>query len=299
MQIRLDANTEQFLDRLTETTRRMERAQREISSGKRFTTVSDDPDQVAALLQTRTELESVEQIGQNLSRVKTEVDAAEQALELAETLLERARVYGAAGASGTATAQQRAVLAGQVGGLLEQLVAISNTTVEGRFIFSGDTDGSAAFRLDSAWTPPYGSYLGSGATREALLADGSRVRTSRSGAEVFDAAGASVFAAIEALRSALASGNGAAIETVVAGLETPSDHLRNMHAIYGSAQARVNDGIDTAAKRELQYRSQLGALEDADLALSVVEFQQAKLQRETALQARAQMGRKTLFDYLG
>jgi len=132
---RLDSSSEQFLSALGVSTRKLNRAQLELTSGKRVNTVSDDPDQVSSLLQARADLGSTTQTKTNLGRVKTEVDTAESSIATAVSLVEHARVLGSQGATGTASANTRADIAGQLGDILNQLVAITNTTVEGRNIF--------------------------------------------------------------------------------------------------------------------------------------------------------------------
>jgi flagellar hook-associated protein 3 FlgL len=304
MDLRLTASTEQFLERLSENTRSMHTAQQQISSGKRVTSVSDDPDQVSAILQTRLELEGIEQSQRNIARFSTEVDTAEQSLAAATRLMDETRVLAVRGASTIISAEERSQLAANVQSVLERMVALANTAVEGRFIFAGDQDGTAPYALDFnavAPIPVYGGYLGAPASRQALAADGSAFLIGHTARQIFENADATkdVFAAIESLRAALTSGNEAALDAAVTSVQAAGEHIRAEHAFYGSVQARLKDAASSAASRELRYRTQLGALEDADMTQAIVEFTQAKTNREAALQAHAQIPRKTLFDYLG
>lgn len=301
MQLRLDPNTEQFLDRLTATTRRINRAQSQISSGKRLTAVSEDPDQVSSLLQSRLELETTRQIRQDLSRFKTEVDTAEQAISSAGTLMDRARTIAAQASSTTTPAESRQVMATQLGALLEQMVAIANTSVEGRYVFSGDTDATPAYQLDLAGSPPYGTYLGTKSTRQAMSSDGSRFAVARGAQQLFESSKASenVFAALDTLRSALSAGDQAATDSAAATVLTAGEYLRAQHAWYGSVQSRVNEAIDNSSKRAVRYETQIGTIEDADMTAAVIEFQEATFNRNAALQAHSQIPRKSLFDFMG
>jgi flagellar hook-associated protein 3 FlgL len=303
MNVRLDAGTEQFLERLTENTRRMQIAQQQISSGKRIASVSDDPDQISAILQTRLEVEGIEQSRRNLARVATEADTAEAALADASRLMDEARVLAARGTTSITTQEERTQLATSAQSVLERMVALANTTVEGRFIFAGDRDGAAPYALDFsavAPAPVYGAYQGSAASRQALAADGSAFATSHDAQRIFgngDPA-RNVFGAVESLRTALLSGNEAALAAASSAVRSAGEHIRSEHAFYGSVQARVRDAASAAATREVRYRTQLGALEDADMVQTIVEFTQANNNRTAALQAHAQMPRKSLFDYL-
>src|SRR6266404_5453251 len=123
----LDSGYLRFLGGLAQIQRRAEKAQIELTSGFRINSVSDDPDHIATLLQTRSDLGRIQQIHSNLNRVKTESDAAEGVLSSAVTLLDRAQTLGSQGQSGFETPENRAVIAAEIGSVLQQLVSASNT----------------------------------------------------------------------------------------------------------------------------------------------------------------------------
>jgi flagellar hook-associated protein 3 FlgL len=132
----LDASSQSFLMGLQQIQQRVQRAQQELTTGLRINSVSDAPDQIAELWQTRSSLSQVQQIQSNLGQVQTETNTAESVLQSATTLMDRAATLGAQGANGTTDAQTRQALAGELGSVLEQLVSTANTSVQGRFIFS-------------------------------------------------------------------------------------------------------------------------------------------------------------------
>ena len=111
---RLDSSSEQFLNALSGTQRKLNQAQLELTSGKRVNTISDDPDQISSLLQSRAELGNSVQTKSDLGRVKTEVDTAESVMATAVNLVEHARVLAAQGATGTSSAETRKNLADQL-----------------------------------------------------------------------------------------------------------------------------------------------------------------------------------------
>jgi flagellar hook-associated protein 3 FlgL len=299
MNLRLDPSTEHFLKSLAETTRRMEVAQQQISSGKRLLTVSDDPDQISSLLQVRLELETTQQVQQNLARYKTEVDTAESALSTAQTIVDRGRVLGAQAANSATSQLALDAIANELQSLMERVVAVANTNVEGRYIFSGDQDSQPAFALNFAQTPPYGAYLGTPSTREALAADGSRFKVAKTASELFTEPGNSILGALDRLRTAVLGGDLPTIESALDTLIDANDHLSAQHAWYGGVQSRVIDAVSIAAKRALRFQTQIGSIEDADTVSAISAFQRATNEREAALMAHARLPNKTLFDYLG
>src|SRR5690242_10345245 len=160
----LDPAALRFLSGLEQIQQRTQRAQRELTTGLRINSVSDGPEQIANLIQTKTDLDRIQQIDLNLGRVKTEVDTSENALQTAVKLVERAQTLGSQGQSNINSADVRKDLAGELGGILEQLVSISRTAVDGRYVFSGDSDQQAPYTVDLNQPNPISPYGGSPAT---------------------------------------------------------------------------------------------------------------------------------------
>jgi flagellar hook-associated protein 3 FlgL len=305
-----------FLADLERIQARAERAERQISSGYKINKPSDDADSVQELLVARSNLEQTSQIRVNLGRAKAEVDTAEQAIQQAIQILDRAAQLGVEGASSITTPETRRTLSIEVQAVLEHLVSISQTSVEGRYLFSGDSDRTAPYALDLAGANGVSDYAGSAATREMLHPAGTRFALSKTAQEIFDSAtsGENVFAAVNSLRLALANGptvplgdpayqtqhdaQTAAIAAALQAVRSARDHVSGELAFYGVAQSRVDEAIKFANQLELREKTAVSNLEDADVAAAALELSQARLHQEAALAARAQLPRSSLFDYL-
>lgn len=296
----LDAASLSFLTGLDRIQRRSDAAQRELTTGLRINTVSDDPAQIPALLDTRARLDSTTQTIANLGRVQNEVDTAENAVQSAVKLVEHAQTLGTEGQTGFSSAQTRTDLAADLGGVLQQLVSISNTTVEGRYIFSGDSDQNSAYSIDLTQTNPVSSYGGGAATRQVQHPDGSLFSVSKTAQELLDSPNAqtSVFKSINNLRQALLNNDQAGIDTALTNVGSADTYLNSELAFYGGVQKRVADAQDYASNLETHLKSRLSSIQDADMTQAIAEFQQANLNQQAALQSRAKVPRTSLFDYL-
>jgi flagellar hook-associated protein 3 FlgL len=296
----IDPSGARFLTDLAHVQRRSEKAQQQLSSGLRVQNALDDADAISSLLQARENLKRITQIDQNLGRIKTEVDTAEEALQGAVKLLERVRVLGAKGISETQTAETRHSVAGEVEAILRQLVSVSNTPVEGRYIFSGDSDQTLPYQLDLTQPAGVSAYGGSVATREAMHPTGISFPISHTAQEIFDSTdpAKNVFGATNALRLALEADDTDAIGVALANVESSLNHLNGQLAFYGTTQNQVQEASDIGAKMELRLRAQISDVQDADVAEAIVEFQQSQFHLETAMQVHGQVPRKSLFDFL-
>ncbi len=289
-----------FLADLDRIQARSEKAQRQLSSGLRMNSIADHPDQIGVLLQSRAELASTQQTQANLSRAKTEVDAGENAIQNIIKAVERVRVLGAQGLTGTQSASSRGSIGGEVEALFKQIVSIANTAIDGRYLFAGSADQAPPYSVDLTQTSGVTPYAGGDATRQIRDASGVRIPISRTGQELFDSTtpGRNAFAAVKGLRDALLANDETAIQTAVSDIGTSLEHLNEQLAYFGSTQNMIAEAANAAGKKALSLQTQIADTEGADLAESILELQESATHRQAALQAKGQEDRRTVFDFL-
>jgi flagellar hook-associated protein 3 FlgL len=302
----LSPSAEVFLANMERVQRNIEEANRQVSGGKRVNVASDAPDEVDAILQLRADQTRNTQIQSNLALAKTDADAADSALASAAKIMDRARTLGAQGANFTLDATGRQSIADEIQSLQDQMLAISRTTVQGRYIFSGDEDGGPAYDQDP--TSPTGvtrlNY--SAATRRVEDPAGGSFAVTKSATEIFNAQNddgtpstANVFAALNDLRLALTANNTDQINAAVSGLQTAADHLNTAEAFYGSVQSRIQDAMNYGSSYDVQLKTELSQKEDADVTAAAMTLNQGTIQLQAAFQMQAKMPHTSLFDYIG
>ena len=297
----LDAANSRFLADVQRTQQRQTTAETQISSGLKVRVASDDPDHVGVLLSTRAELLNAQQIKSNLDAYKTEVDTAETTLEGAVKSLEKIRTLGAQGLSDASASNQRPTLANEVEAVFTQLVSASRASVQGRYLFSGDTDQVAPYSVDLTQANGVAAYAGAPTSgRLAENQNGVRFPIAKTADVIFDSQGPgqSVFAAANGLRVALAANDTAAIQKSLSDVETASGYLNNQLAFYGSSQSQIATAINDSGRLQLSLTQQISEIQDADLPSAILELNQSKLALDAAFQSHAALPRKSLFEYL-
>ena len=297
----LDPAAQQFLSNLNRIGERMTQAQQRITTGLKISQVSDAPESIALLLEARANLNATGQRLTNLGRVKAEVDGGEQALQNAVSIFDKVQTLGAQGNTDVLTADGRAEIAQQLDGFLQQTVGLAGTSVEGRFIFAGDTDQTAPYTYTAGLANPVSAYLGSASTRLVQHPNGSTFSVSLTAQRIFDSADptTNVFSAIQNLSTALKNNNSAAIQTADDGLAKVGQYLNTQLAFYGNTQNKVADATDFGHTLKVQLETQISTLADADLTQAILDLTQAQTQQQAALESRAKLPRSTLFDYIG
>jgi flagellar hook-associated protein 3 FlgL len=304
----IDPSAAQFLADLAQTKATMARAQRELSSGLRFNDASDAPDQVSDILKLRADIGRNSQVQSNLSNIKTQVDAAAQSLANAELLVEQARTLAAQGVTGTQTPQTRASLALQVESIHAQLISLANTQVGNWYVFGGDAPQLPPYAADTV-SPDVGGGVvqqtTAQATRQIQDGLGNTFSVDVTAQQIFDdqnppgtPAADNVFVAINQLRVALQNNDVAGLQTSITAVTQADEALNQQLGVYGAAQNRVGAATDLSQKLAVDYQTALSSKQDADMAQAITEFNQGQLQEQASLQARAQMPKTSLFDFL-
>jgi flagellar hook-associated protein 3 FlgL len=303
----ISGSNQAFLASLNSIQLQMQQSQAEVSSGLRVQQASDDPTEIAEILQLQGDISQNQQIQSNLNSVSSDLGTADSALQTAVQVVENATSLGAQGASTTSTADERTNLAQQVNGILQTLVGIANTNIDGRYIFSGDQDTQAAYQIDPTQPEGVKQLVNAPATQVVVDASGTSISVSKTAQEIFDAKDANgnptagnVFAAVNSLVTALQSNNQADISQAVISLQSADQYLNDQLAFYGQAESSITTATTVAQQFQTQETSNLSQLRDADVASVAVQLTQEQNQNQAALSAESTLlQQKDLFSYLG
>ncbi|HXB74880.1 MAG TPA: flagellin [Candidatus Acidoferrales bacterium] len=280
-------------------------ATQQISSGKKVNVASDAPDEIDAILQLRSDIAHNSQIQSNLGLAKTDANAADSALTSATKLMDRAITLGSQGANFTLDATGRQSLAAEVQSLQDQMLATSRTTVQGRYIFSGDADNAPAYVSDPTAANGVDRLVTAPATQRVEDPSGGSFAVGKTAQDIFDSRNAddslapdNVFASLNSLRLALQNNDTAGITTAVQSLHQASDHLNTAQAFYGSVENRITDASNFADQYDVQLQTQLSQKQDADVAAEAMLMNQGNIQLQASFQMQGKMPHTTLFDFL-
>jgi flagellar hook-associated protein 3 FlgL len=303
----LDPEASLFVAQLNRLQQRIAQANSRVTSGKRITVASDAPDEISTLLQLRAGRQHNSQVKTNLAMAATEAGAADDALAASIRLMDTALSAAAQGSTSTLDATGRETLAEQAQAILQQMVGYSRTAVQGRYIFSGDEDGSPQYQYDATAANPVVQLASGGATREIEDPGGGSFRASKTAQDIFDStdpatgtpAADNVFASLSGLILALQANDPAAVANVIPSLKAAAERLNSMEAFYGNVQARIQDAASFADQYDTKLQTQISAKEDADVPSAALELTQANTQMQAAFEMRAQRPKTSLFNYLG
>jgi len=282
----------QMLGGVRQIERRLLDTQAALSSGRRLRDASDDPAGTALVNGLRAESRDLTALTRTVNFGTAVLGAEDDALEQAEALLTRAREIATQQAGTLASPQSRQQAAAEVAEIERGLIALGNTQVDGRYVFSGLGSGTPPFTaLDDVGFDPLNPYVGGSDPFVIRTSDATTMRLTTPGDQVF---GTSI-AAIDELRQTLAAGNAptSSIDTVGQAAET----IRAERASVGGRARQLADRTTDITAGIARVTDRLGDVEGADYASVATELTLL----QTALQATLASGQTlqtSILDYL-
>lgn len=285
-----------FLADLEGTYRALSDSQRQVSTGKRILTPSDDPVGIAIALGLRRDQKAGEAWSRNIDDSLTWLNTTDRALGQALEVVQRARELAVQGGNGTLSAESRALIAAEVDSLKSQFVEIGNSSLGGRHIFGGTaTDRPPFDPATVAATLPVSTGL---INRE--VAQGSVISVNITADRLQDPPGATadIFSVLDDLAAALRNSDFGGITQSLAALD---EHQDNISALRGEQAAKVNRLELTASRFEAQRIAtgdQLSRIEDVDMAAAITDLTMKESVYRAALATGARVIQPSLVDFL-
>ena len=300
----LDPQSQRFAADYSRIQLRLATAQQQVSSGLKVQTASDAPDQISALLQLEGQKAVNTQALSNLNRVQTEVNAADNALTTGVQLLDKITQLAGQGLSSD-TAAGRSSFARQIEQLQQQLVSLTSTSVEGRYIFDGGNGSAAPYQYNAIAPNGVVALSTSPATRQTADANGTDFPYAISARDIFDHSDAvgvalpdNIFAAIGSAITALDANATAGISTSIDSLHLSSAYLATQQTFIGDTQNRLTTAVEGSQAKDVSLKSEISQIRDADLVDASLQVARGSTNQQAALAAEAKSLTKSLFDYL-
>jgi flagellar hook-associated protein 3 FlgL len=161
----------------------LQKAQLQLSSGRRVLTPSDDPVASARALEVTQSQTMNAQYATNRSNARSSLALVDQALGTSDDLLQDIKQLAINAGNGGLTQQDRLALANELEGRLDDLVGQANATDgTGGYLFSGYKTGTQPFARSATGA----TYAGDQGVRDLQVASSRKLAISASGSSVFE-----------------------------------------------------------------------------------------------------------------
>ena len=226
----------------------------------------------------------------NVDDATTLMATADDTLNAIGDVMNRVLELSITMATETVSAEDRANAAIEVAALQEELVALSNSSVNGRYIFGGTDYGSDPYS-------PTGVYQGTAVAATILVADGQSVDAGWVGDDIFNS-GVDIFGALGDLEAALLADDTTAISDAVTNFTDAGEQISMARTEIGYAWATALDAASLAANLEVTMTEQYNNLVGADPVEAYTNLANLQFTYEAALQVASSAIGTSLFSYL-
>ena len=269
---------------------RYEKANEQVSTGKRINTPSDDPIGVQKSLKLASQLADNEQYERNTDYALSWMETTDQALNSISNALQRANELGLQASNGTNSPEDQQTIAKEIEQLRAEIQDIANTKFDGKYIFNGQkTDQPIQIAED-------GNLMYNNQPLMQRMSSSNSIEMNVTG-EVFDGQ-VNLFKTLDQLSGALASGDQEGVSSALEQIETGKEQVLNSWTTLGAKQSRV-EGMNQRLKEEnLSLQTLVSKNDDVDFAEAIMKLKTEESVYQASLAASAKIIQPSLLDFL-
>ncbi|MCF6159497.1 MAG: flagellar hook-associated protein 3 [wastewater metagenome] len=284
-------NTQQSMSNL-------HKLQEQISTGKKINRPSDEPAGARNILRLRTEHFRLDQYASNIQTSKQSLDFSASVLQNTSDILQRITELTMHGVSASADQDGRNKIASEINQLLESVLQEANSSLSGRYIFSGTKTTTLPFETirNSDGQISEVNYKGNRGKIEYRIGPNTDITVNQPGDEVFIDSG--LFSSVIKIRDALTGGTVSLATDQLNNLDNASKNILNSMAKAGSVSSTLELVDNKVADTKLSLQNILSSTESADLTELVLRLREQENIFQASLASGALVFKTSILDYL-
>lgn len=284
---------------LADVTRDLNSASETVITGKRLNTLSDDPMDMVRAAGIKSTLNGLKQMDRGISMGNSWLTTSENALTQAQDLISESKTLALQMANAPISPENREDAAVMVQHITEQIMALANTRVEDRYIFSGNHTDIQSFAVETE-TDEFGDtvekivYQGDNHPFSIKIGTGGMTEIGGDGEQIFS----QLFDTLAAFKTALESDDLEGINDAISVLDEDFNHLNSEISAVGSRMTRLDMKSAIFQEMKINETKKLSAVEDADIIEAITRLEQMQLSYQAALSSSSKLMSMNLLDYL-
>jgi len=267
----------------------LSKANETVSTGRKINTASDDPLGLLSVLDIRSSMANIEQVGRNITTGKLWINVSESSLNGAYEFLYQAKALLVSVNNADVEPDQAA---DTLNGYINQILSLANSRVNDSYIFAGTKTDTKPFSFDEA-NPDQVNYNGNADPFSVKVGIDTRVTVGANGEEIFGEM-------FETLIEAKLNIDDPAydIEGAIDDIEDQLDTLTAAISDVTFAMIQFDVKEKILEDLHLAYEDEKALIENADINEAVVNLKMKQLVYETAMSSSASVMALSIVDYL-
>ena len=286
---------------------RVNTLQQQVSSGKRINEPSDDPISAQQALDLKGFMASTDQYSRNIQTGTSWLSQMDTSMSDMSNVLIRAKELATQMSNGTYTAGARQTAANEVTQLRDQMIALGNSQIAGKYVFGGfDSDKPPFVTTDGvpAAGDITGDYKGTDDQVKIQIGQDSFIDINYSGGKLLrggtppGSGGTDVIGALNNLITALNSNDQNGVISSITDLNSSLQQIQAAQGDVGARENRLLDAGNVLTGTKDYLTKALSDKQDADFTQVLGELAKQQTAYQATLAATAQFSRLSLLDYM-
>jgi len=278
---------------------RLNELNRQLSSGQRVNTMSDDVVAAQSILELRREKGGLDAFLGSLSSVRAMLSVGANSLERISEVISSAKPVAMQAASGTYSDSDRQAMAASMNGMVEMLVTLANVRGELGYVFSGEASERAPYTLtrDADGQITDVTYAGETISTQVQVSPTTMAEANLVGDRFINRHG-DLFGAVIGLRDAIAACDQEEIERLIGEMDECTSDIAHALGRLGERMSQM-DMLRNATETFRGFNQELiSERQDADIAGLSVEYNTQMVLLQLVMKVAAQAIPPSLADFL-
>jgi flagellar hook-associated protein 3 FlgL len=283
---------ENIINNLSRVSMDMSKANEVVSTGKKINTTSDDPLGYLSLLDIRSSMANIDQVGRNITAGKLWAHVSETSLNGAYEFLYQAKALLVNVNNADIEPDQAA---DTIDKYINQILSLANSRVNGSYIFAGTKTDTKPFSFDEA-NPDQVNYNGNDTPFSIKVGIDTSVTVGANGEEIFR----EIFETLIDAKLGIDGGtyDTEDIEDAIDDIEDQLDTLTAAVSDITFAMTQFDVKEKILEDLHLAYEDEKTLIQDADINEAVVNLKMKQLVYETAMSSSASVMALSIVDYI-
>lgn len=277
-------------NRLTNVQSETQKKIEQISTGKVYSKVSDDPVRVNKAMLIETSVSRVSQFVENANDAKSMLEYLDNTYSKTTDCLNEVKTIALKGSNGTLAETDRIALADAVDGLIDQVLGYANSKNLDRQIFSGQMTNTVPVTFDGTNF----TYNGNDVSMKVNVSDTFTVDVTASADKVF----IPVLETMVEIRDALNANDQDALTTAMDKFDKEMNSFIDNHSLVGNQLYSTELMSEAYKQSQVDLSAMYSGVVDVDMSEAITDFMYLQTMYQATLKSSSMMMKVSILDFI-
>jgi flagellar hook-associated protein 3 FlgL len=302
MRISTSSFTQNMSNNIKDNLNKYQDLQNRISAGGQLTSPSEDPLAYSYVNKLKDARNQIQQFGTTAKKLQNDLDFYDSTFGSVQDLLKNIRTVAVRAANSTLDDVDRKNMANEVNSNLEQMVALGNANVQGKYMFAGSRNTDPPFTMAKGVNGvTHVTYTGDTTTLHREVGFNDKVAINFNGKEVFAntaGTGIDIFNEIVALRDDILTGDNSKITAHLGTIDAASQQVMSFRATNGNTINHLTNLENTWEQLDINYAKNMDQVGTLDMATLINALNTQQVTYQATLYIAGTIGKISLLNYM-